>query len=388
MKKILSITLTVALLASCAEESIDSIAKRVGAVAAEQCKLMDARVAPDAMPRSFENGKVIDSKLEWWCSGFFPGTCWYAYELTGNEELKAIAEKETMKLNDIEKLNDNHDIGFQINCSFGNAYRLTGDESFCPYIVKGAERLAKRFSPVTGVIMSWNPSARWAYPVIIDNMMNLEILMNGAKLSGNDTLANIANCHAHVTMENHYRPDYSCYHVVNYDPETGSPASKCTHQGYSDDSVWARGQAWGLYGYTMMYRESGIAEYLTQAENIADMLIGRLPEDGIPYWDFDAPDIPNDVKDASAAAIMASALVDLSTMTEDKAKSKKYHDMAMKQIRTLASDEYLAKVGENGNFILMHSTGHRPKGSEVDVPLTYADYYFLEAISKELNHKK
>ena len=376
------------LLACSGKESIESIAVRVGAVAAEQCKLMDARLAPDATPRTFENGEVVDSTPYWWCSGFFPGTCWYTYELTGDESIKTVAERQTMKLSDLDKLADNHDIGFQVNCSFGNAYRITGDESYIPYIIKGAERLTKRFSPVTGVLMSWNPNKQWAYPVIIDNMMNLEILMNGTKLSGNDSLAVIANSHAHVTMANHFRPDYTSYHVVSYNPETGEPAIKCTRQGYSDESAWARGQAWGLYGYTMMYRETGAPEYLEQAEHIADMLLSRLPEDGIPFWDFDAPDIPDDVRDASAGAVMASAFVDLSRMTADKARKKACHEMAMTQIRSLASDEYLAKVGENGNFLLMHSTGFRLKGSEVDVPLTYADYYFLEAILKELSYRK
>ena len=222
----------------------------------------------------------------------------------------------------------------------------------------------------------------WKYPVIIDNMMNLEHLCNAGSIFNDDSLKVVAVTHANTTMCNHFRPDYTSWHLVDYDPESGEVRKKETVQGFSDDSAWARGQAWALYGFTMMFRESGHDSYLTQARNVADMLLSRLPEDGVPYWDLDSDKIPNDLRDASAAAIMASAFVQLSTLTDDEASNAKYLAMAEKQLRTLAGPEYLAEPGTNGNFILKHCVGSLPDNSEVDVPLTYADYYFLEALLK------
>ena len=278
-----------------------------------------------------------------------------------------------------------HDLGFQMNCSYGNAYRITGDKEYLEPILTSAKTLAKRFSPVTGVIRSWDfvrKGRDWKYPVIIDNMMNLEHLCNAGSIFNNDSLKVVAVTHANTTMCNHFRPDYTSWHLVDYDPESGEVRKKETVQGFSDDSAWARGQAWALYGFTMMFRESGHDSYLTQARNIADMLLSRLPEDGVPYWDLDSDKIPNDLRDASAAAIMASAFVQLSTLTDDEASNAKYLAMAEKQLRTLAGPEYLAEPGTNGNFILKHCVGSLPDNSEVDVPLTYADYYFLEALLK------
>jgi uncharacterized protein YyaL (SSP411 family) len=217
------------------------------------------------------------------------------------------------------------------------------------------------------------------YSVIVDNMMNLELLLKGSELSGNDTLKNIALTHSRTTMKNHYREDYSSYHLVDYDPETGAVLGKQTVQGYADDSAWARGQAWGLYGYTMVYRFTKEQDILDHAVAIAEYIIPRLPEDYVPFWDFDAPDIPNDVRDASAGALIASALIELSAYV-DAEKAARYLSVAENMLRELASDEYLAQEGEQYGFILRHSTGHKPKNSEVDVPLTYADYYFLEAL--------
>ena len=193
-------------------------------------------------------------------------------------------------------------------------------------------------------------------------------------------MKSIATTHANTTIKNHFRDDYTTFHVVDYDPVTGAVRHRQTAQGYSDASAWARGQAWGLYGYTMMADKTGDPAYLAQAQAIAKMLISRLPADGVPYWDFDAPDIPNALRDASAGAIIASALVKLSKLTADAKLSKRFADQAELTLRTLASDDYLAPVGENGNFLIRHSVGNLPGNGEVDVPLSYADYYFLEAL--------
>ena len=374
------LVLLTAFLTGCSgEETMPELTKRVFDIAEKQYIMMDTRLKDDTMPRSMDSeGNFIDSNLRWWCSGFYPGSLWYIYEYTGNGQVRALAEKNTEKLDVLKIKGTDHDLGFQMNCSFGNAYRITGDERYAEPIRTSAEVLAGRFSPVTGVIKSWdfvNKGRDWKYPVIIDNMMNLEHLYNAGSLFGLDTLKTIALTHANTTMANHFRPDYTSWHLVDYDPETGAVRSKETVQGFSDSSAWARGQAWALYGYTMMFRMSGYDCYLSQAENIADMLLKRLPEDGIPYWDFDSDMIPDDYRDASAAAIMASAFIELSTLCNSPKKAA-YLETAEKQLRTLASDEYLAQPGENCNFILRHSVGSLPGNSEVDVPLTYADYYF------------
>ena len=276
-----------------------------------------------------------------------------------------------------------HDLGFLIWCSYGNALRLTGDESYKPIIENGARILAARFSPITKTIRSWNYPLE--YQVIIDNMMNLELLEEASKLFACDSLAVIARTHANTTMENHFREDYTSYHLVCYDMANGSVAKKQTVQGYADESAWARGQAWALYGYTMMYRESADEAYLQQAVNVGNMILDHLPEDGVAYWDFNDPTIPEAYRDASAAAVMASAYIELSTLVKDRQHRKAYLSIAETIIRTLASDEYLCATGEWYGFLLKHSVGHLPAGSEIDVPLTYADDYFIDALIRYKN---
>lgn len=338
----------------------------------------------DSLPRSFEHGRLIKSDAHWWCSGFFPGTLWYLYEVTNDSKWKDYAERYTQRVSTQQYTTDNHDIGFILMCSFGNAYRLTNDSVCAAVLLNGARSLATRFNPAVGLIRSWDTKTdKWQYPVIIDNMMNLELLEWASHHSDSSRFADIADSHARLTMRNHFRPDFSSYHVVSYDPNTGAVEKKNTHQGYAHESAWARGQAWGLYGFTMMARETGSLVYLDHAKKIARYIMSHpnMPEDKIPYWDFNAPDIPQAKRDASAAAVMASAFIELSTLTgDDPDFSAQCLSVAEKQLRTLTSDAYLAEEGSNGGFILKHSVGNFPKGTEVDVPLTYADYYYVEAL--------
>jgi len=387
MKKILLLISSLTLLLSSCQrvETMEQLTDRVFAVAAEQCKIMDARLADDELPRSIKaDGSIWNSDYKWWCSGFFPGTCWYVYEKTGDEALKAIAEKNTKKLELVPVNVDNHDLGFMIWCSYGNALRLTGDEQYLPVIKAAAEKLAGRFNTNTGTIQSWaaRPERDWLFPVIIDNMMNLELLEESTKLFGEPKFDEVARTHANTTIANHFREDNSSFHVVDYDPATGAIRHKNTAQGWQDSSAWGRGQSWGQYGYAMMYRFTGDEKYLEQSEKISEYLINNLPEDGITYWDFNVPGIPYAPRDASAAAVEASAFVQLCTLTKDPAKAATYKAMAEKILRELASPEYLAEPGTNNGFILKHSVGHFKQNSEVDQPLTYADYYFLEALLK------
>ena len=341
----------------------------------------------DVFPRSFVDGKMTTANQNWWCSGFFPGVLWYMYEYTKDEEMLKYAKEYTERLDKIKYVTGTHDLGFLLYCSYGNGYRLTGDKSYREVLLTGAKSLSTRYRDHIGLIRSWDfAKEKWQYPVIIDNMMNLEFLVWAGKESGDERFINIAKSHSDNTIKNHYHPDFSSYHVVSYDTITGVPHAKQTHQGYSDESSWSRGQVWGLYGYTFMYRETGDKKYLDQANGIAKYLIENpvMPSDYIPYWDLEAPGIPDELRDASAAAIMASALIDLSSLV-NKDLGEKYLKVAETQIRTLASEKYTARPGENGDFILMHSVGSMPGKSEVDVPLTYADYYYVEAL---LRYKK
>jgi len=349
--------------------------------AAAQTEFMLGQLKNDPkLPRTFEGGQLKTIPPTDWTSGFFPGTLWYLYEYTGDAKWRTAATDYTKRLESIRNFNDNHDGGFMLYCSYGNALRLAPDPAYRAVLMNGSRALSTRYSPKVGLIRSWD-FGTWKYPVIIDNMMNLEVLCWASKASGDGSFEQIAVSHADKTMTNHFRPDASSYHVVDYDPETGAVRDKQTHQGFSDPSAWSRGQAWALYGYTMMFRETGNANYLEQAKKIAGFIMNhpRLPADKIPYWDFDAPDIPDAPRDASAAAIMASASIELSGMVEEKF-GRQCLDLARQQLLSLSSPAYLAKVGANGGFLLKHSTGHKPKRSEVDVPLNYADYYFLEAL--------
>ncbi len=339
-------------------------------------------------PRTIrKDGSIVYVPIEDWCSGFFPGSMWLMHQLTGDQKWLPLAEKYTQALDSVKYLKWHHDVGFMIGCSYLNGYRLAGKKEYKDVIVEAARSLSTRFRPHAGVIQSWDvdkgwQSQRgWKCPVIIDNMMNLELLFEATALSGDSTFYNIAMQHANTTLANHFRPDNSCYHVVDYDPETGEVRSKQTAQGYADESVWARGQAWALYGFTTCYRYTKDKRYLAQAEKIYNFIFNdkRLPADLIPYWDYDAPNIPNEPRDVSSAACSASALYELETYLP----GQHCRETADKILETLSTPAYRAEVGTNGNFILMHSVGSIPHGAEVDVPLNYADYYFLEALMRK-----
>lgn len=353
----------------------------------EQQLLHGAKAFADSAknPRTYEHDSIHLVTHKDWTSGFFPGSLWYLYELTGNKDLKRAAEKATWFIEQAQYRTNTHDLGFIIHCSFGNAYRITANEDFRKVMEQGALSLMKRYNSRIGLIRSWD-FGTWQFPVIIDNMMNLEFLYEVGTMTANQTMIDAAVSHADKTLVNHFRPDNSSVHVVDYDTVTGEVILKQTHQGYNDESSWVRGQAWGLYGYTMMYRFTKKPEYRDQAEKIASFIMNhpRLPEDKIPYWDFDAPNIPDEPRDASAAAVIASALFELSTFVSDST----YFNQAELILKNLSSEKYLAKPGENGFFILKHSTGNWPKSSEIDTPLSYADYYYVEALKRYRDLKK
>ncbi|ADY53038.1 glycosyl hydrolase family 88 [Pseudopedobacter saltans DSM 12145] len=337
-----------------------------------------------------------DGSVRWiepsydWTEGFFPGTCWMQYQLTNDEKWKeaAISIQELYKSH--KDLTTDHDLGFIFYNSYGKAYQITGEEQYRQVIIDASNALITRFNKNVGCLQSWDVVGNWQaergwkFPVIIDNLMNLEMLFEVSKITKDDKYKKIAIQHANTTMKNHFRPDGSSYHVVDYNPETGEIAHRITAQGYADESAWARGQSWALYGYTMCYRYTKDKKYLDFAEKIARFILNHpnYPKDGVPYWDYNAPKIPNEPRDASAAAIMASALIELSGYTNGR-----YINNAQHILNSLATDTYTAQKGQNGNFVLMHSVGSIPHGNEIDVPLNYADYYYIEALSRLQNQE-
>jgi rhamnogalacturonyl hydrolase YesR len=334
-----------------------------------------------------------------WTGGFWPGNLWYMYEYTKDTVWKNQAIRWTESLENNQFNTQHHDLGFMMYCSYGNAYRITKNEQYKDILVQSAKSLASRFNPAVGCIESWNQrlswdgKTMWHYPVIIDNMMNLELLFFATKVTGDPYYKDIAIRHAETTMKHHFRPDFSSYHVVNYDKLTGEVLQRETCQGFTNNSTWSRGQAWGIYGYTMTYRETGDKRYLDLAKKLSDFYIKHpnMPADKIPYWDFnvnqagfvplwkyDSTKLNYIPRDASAAAIVASAMFELSEYLGEEGKF--YKDFAIESLKSLASPAYLAEKGTNGNFLIKHCVGSFPHGAEIDVPLVYADYYFLEAL--------
>ncbi|SNC77678.1 Glycosyl Hydrolase Family 88 [Hymenobacter gelipurpurascens] len=335
-------------------------------------------------PRTLSpSGELVLVPSRDWTSGFFPGYLWLLSEATGQPKWQEAARTYTANI-EAEKTNaTTHDMGFKVYCSFGQGYRLTQDAAYREVILQAARTLSTRFNPKVGTLRSWDHHREtWGFPVIIDNMLNLELLFAATRLSGDSSFYKIAVSHANTTMRNHFRPDFSTYHVVDYDTLTGQVVKKTTHQGFANESAWARGQGWALYGYTMCYRETKNKAYLAQAENVARYILNHpnLPADLIPYWDFNAPSIPNEPRDASAGAVIASALYELSTYSPTN--SALYRRKADKMMSSLTR-HYTAKPGGSHGFLLLHSTGSKPANSEVDVPLIYADYYFLEALLRQ-----
>jgi len=356
-------------------------------LAVEQYQILHRNVAADRMPQNFDinTGKMVTSNTKWWCAGFFPGTLWYLYDYSKNTNIQKIAEERLNLMEPEKHFTGNHDLGFMMYCSYGNAYRVTKNDKYKKIIDTAAMSLASRFRPKIQSIQSWDSSKNFKCAVIVDNMMNLELLTWVSNNGGDPRFGEIARIHANTTIERQFRPDNAAYHVLDYSLATGTLLKKTTWQGYSDSSAWSRGQGWAVYGYTMMYRLTKDEKYKEQANKIAAFILNhpRYPKDGIPYWDFDAPNIPNALRDASAGAIMASAFIELSGYVTGPLKQK-YKKASETILTSLSSPEYLATKGTNGGFLLKHSVGALPLKGEVDMALTYADYYFVEAMLRYL----
>ena len=332
-------------------------------------------------PRSIPiDGKWKTIPIEDWTSGFFPGILWNVSELTGDTSLRTSAMRWTEGLTPLQYYSGSHDIGFMVYSSFGNGFQVTKNESYKEVLIQTARTLTSRYRPAVGCIKSWDNRV-WPYPVIIDNMMNLELLFWASKNGGTQQMYDIALSHAEKTMKNHFRPDWSTYHVLSYDTADGHVDWKGTVQGYSDSSCWSRGQAWAIYGFAMSYRFTRDERFLATAQHAADYFINHLPDDKIPYWDFQAPGIPNEPRDVSAAAIAASAMFELSGFVKDAGLQKKYYTAAVSILDALMRKPYFAE-GSKESCILQYGVGNKPAGREVETSLIYGDYYFIEAIMR------
>lgn len=384
---------------SCADSPKENIVQNNFEFSGEQLKFAFGEIekvrtqlgkTPEELPspRNIEaDGSLRLVRARDWCSGFFPGELWYMYEYTKDDYWKEKAIEYTNLLEPLKTYKGTHDLGFMIYCSFGNGYRLNPTEHYKEVMIEGANSLISRFNPTTGCIRSWDHNSdKWQYPVIIDNMMNLEFLFWATKATGDPVYQDIAIKHADTTLKNHFRDDYSSYHVIDYDTITGEVRNKHTHQGYGHETAWARGQAWGLYGYVMCYRETGDQRYLEQAVKIANFIFSHpnLPADLIPYWDFNAPDIPQAPRDVSASTITASALYELAGYTENGNDYIAKADLILENL----TKSYRVPLHEQHGFLLNSSTGHKPAGTEINVPIVYADYYFIEALIRKQNLNK
>lgn len=403
MMRIFLLTTIAFLFLNCSTEKSVFITKNFSFAQEQTLRMLSAVNYQALYPRtSAKDGSLKLTDMYDWTSGFFAGNLWYLYEYTQDENWKQNAIRWTQSLEPLKTFKDHHDLGFMMYCSYGNAYRLTKNTAYKDILIESAKSLSTRFDPKTGCIKSWNyrkswdGKREWFYPVIIDNMMNLELLFFAYKETGDPKFRDIAITHAETTLKNHFRNDFSTYHVVNYDTITGAFQDRGTSQGYTDASTWARGQAWAIYGYTMVYRETQNPKFLNAAISAADFYLENknLPEDKIPYWDFDvedknmSPDWINKnnlsllKRDASAAAITSSALFELSEYAQNK---KQHYQQAAKTILFNLSKFYTAESGTNNNFLIKHCVGSFPHNEEIDVPLVYADYYFLEALTRYKN---
>ena len=337
---------------------------------------------PEHIPRTAEaDGQLKGTPAKSWTSGFYPGMLWQLYGFSKDDKLKHAAMQWSDAVEQQKLDRGTHDLGFKIYCPFGNAYKITNDKKYMDIFLTAAKTLSTRFNPKVGAIRSWDHHEHlWKYPVIIDNMMNLEMLFESTKLTGDSSFHHIANQHAKTTLANHFREDASSYHVVDYNTTTGAVVKKNTHQGLNHESAWSRGQAWGLYGFTVSYRYTKDPSYLAQAQKIAQFIFKHpnLPSDLIPYWDYDAPNIPNEPRDVSAAAIAASGLYELATYDQENAKQ--YRAWANKILESLSTEKYKCSTPP---FFLKHSVGSIPGEFEMDNPIIYADYFYVEALLRK-----
>ena len=395
MKKLMIIAAASCLLAACNRQEISQfdVKKEIGYCTEQINRALDSlKQADGSYDYTMEPRNILGEETKWncreacaeeWCSGFWPGILWMDYGVTKDENVRQQAEGFTESLAVLtQKPAFDHDLGFLVLSSYGKGYEQTGNEDYKKVMLAAADSLATLFNPIVGTILSWPRHVKdyGGHNTIMDNMINLELLLWAAENGGRQELRDIAVQHAETTMAHHFREDGSCYHVAVYDTLTGDFIKGQTHQGYADSSMWARGQSWAIYGYTMVYRFTKDKRFLDFAQKVTDIYLKRLHEtsnDWIPLWDMDDPRGQLAPKDASAACVVASALLELCQYVSEE-KSSEYVAAATAMLKDLSTEKYQSR--EKNVSFLLHSTGHHPAGSEIDASIIYADYYYLEAL--------
>lgn len=340
-------------------------------------------VAPNvtAFPVGTKFERWVYSQNGGWVGGFWPGTLWMAWLHSGDDEFRTRARESAQKLAPRQDDTGTHDLGFLFYPSWVTAWRLTGDEAWRTGALRAADSLIQRYNPRGRFIRAWGAlnDQKNAGRVIIDTMMNLDLLAFATRQTGDSTYLDIAVEHTKTAQRVFPRPDGSTPHVYDFDPDSGAPLGPNTVQGYSPASCWSRGQAWGLYGFTTMYRRTANPEFLATARRLADFAVAALTPDHVPVWDYRAPQQPHDIKDASAGAIMACGLLDLSAATGRLA----YREVALRLLTAL-SETCLTRKSTRAEAVVARCTRHRPAEDGIEVSLPYADYYLLEGILRVL----
>ena len=359
--------------------------------AAVQLSNTVVQIANTADTNRYPRGTMTTNALVWrtraasdWSSGFFPGALWSLYEQTGDTNFSQWAQSWMGAIQPQATLTNTDDLGFMVNCSFGNGYRLTTNPLYQAVLLQAAQSVAARFNPAVGAI-GFPGANNIPYDVWLDSIMNMELLFRAFALGGDTNIYSIAYSHAVQTMLNHVRTNGSTYHIVHYDGNTGAVLSRGTYAGAADESTWARGHAWATYGFTMAYRETGDARFLNTAQRVADYYVANAPSDGVPFWDYQYWEYSptNASRDSSAAAITLSGLLELSQLVTNAAASSNYWWAAHRIFSSLTSTNYLAQENLSSG-ILLHGVGETPPlwDQEIDVSLIYGDYYFLEALKR------
>src|SRR6266567_3915793 len=316
-----------------------------------------------------------------WVGGFYSGLNWLAWLYTSDPRFKTMAESFALKLAPRESDTTTHDVGFLFTPSWITAFRLTGDTSWRDGAVAAANSLIQRFNPAGQFIRAWNPigTPTNAGRAIMDTIMNLDLLVFATQQTGDPKYLDIALAHARTQQKFFPRPDGSTPHVFDFDPVTGAPIGPNTVQGYSPTSCWSRGQSWGIYGFTTMFRRTGAADFLATARKLADFALGALTPDNVPVWDYKAPQNPFDIKDASAGAIMACGLLDLAV-----ASHQPHYREAGIRILDAISRTCLTTHSTRADAVVARCTRNRPAEDGIEISLPYADYYLMEGLLRLL----
>ncbi|HEY9415659.1 MAG TPA: glycoside hydrolase family 88 protein, partial [Pseudonocardia sp.] len=342
----------------------------------------DAALNPPAYPvRTKPGGLWLTAGADDWTAGFYPATLWRTFERTQDPAWRQRAVTWQAGLARQTK-QDSTDLGFKLFDTFGTGYQLTGDESYKRVVLDGADTVSHRFNPKVGMFRVWDKSAdQTQFRVNIDATMNLELMFWAGQNGGNPQYAEMAKRHAERALTDLVRPDGGTWMVAMYDQKTGALVGHSTKQGYATESTWARGQSWAVYGFTMAYRYTKDPRFLDGARRTADYFMRRLPPDHVPYWDFDVPNKATAPRDTSAAAVVASALVELSGFETDPAAKQRDTDNARDLLTALSSPTYAPRAQPKFAAILQHGTQHFPAGW-ADTGIAFGDYYFVEALNR------